>query len=481
MDNYCVFCDYATVDNYKFQRHNETSKHVNNVKNFKVMVNELKTTKKNVDRNILLKQYIMTLENKNKVSIDKCKDFEQKMLLVTKENNELKNKNQLLEITLSRSTKEIKKLENENTELKNKIQLLETNLIKEKDEKCEILKNMLLETKKEKNEKDDKLEKILLENNKEKNKLLDKLITQQTDNKQCTINILNNWNCNVEPLQNIDFFDILDKHTLKNTKIKLDNLPTKKCLGYECDGNCDKKYVCLSKYIPQKKIINQWHKTKEINACSEYISEALINYYSENAKNKLLPIINTDSSRNTYFLRIKDNETDENKWISDKKGKKLTEMVIKPFIDYIIVLLNKYNEHLTNNMINNATTLVSDLVLHFENELCELKQDKPTSKKLLIEYKKQKAVYLEYINTFKNYESNDALMKDIGYILDICVEHCNALHSRYDRNNIMLTSGKTVVSDIIKRLNKTTFINTILSKISSHFYKSHNNILEIIK
>jgi len=505
MDNYCIFCDYVVSDNYKFQRHNETLKHTNKVTNFKATINTLKTAKKNIDRDILIKQYILTLENKNKTSIEKYKDFEQKLTQITNENDGLKNENFALK--------------HENNELKNKIQLLEINLAQEKckilekmllkknetdqklekillknnKEKNKILEKMLLEKDEkdqklekmllEKDEKDQKLEKILLENNKEKDKLLDKLITQKTanDNKQCTVNILNNWNCNVEPLQNLDFFDILDKHTLKTTKINPNNLPTKKCLGYECDGNCDKKYICPSKYILQKKIINQWLKTKEISSCSDYISGALINYYSENTDKNLLPIINTDSSRNNYYLRIKDNETNEDKWISDKKGKKLTEMVIKPFIEYIIVLLNDYDDHLTNNMISNATSLVSNLVLHFENELVKLKQDKPTSKKLLIEYKRQKAVYLEYINIFKNYESNDALMKDIGYILDICVEHCRTLHAKYDRNNTIITSGKTLVSDIIKCLNKTAFINTILSKISPHFYKSHNNILEIIK
>jgi len=509
MNNYCSYCDYLAKDNYRLQKHINTPKHAKNVENHTNIDTEKKLkkemTRKNNVGDVLLKKNIITLEKQNKVSEEKYKkiieSYEEKIKnlvikheeiiknLIIKHEEKIKNLIKIHE-HLENENDELKnendELKNKNNELKNKIHLLEINLNQEKDEKCKLLMNMLLEIKKEKNEKGEILEKILLESNKEKeekNKLLDKLITQKTDNdnKQCTINILNNYNCNVDPLQNLDFFDILDKHILKTSKINPNNLPTKKCLGYDCDGDCDKKYVCPSKYVVQKKMINQWLKTKETNACSDYISDALINYYSENTDTNLLPIINTDSSRNTYYLRIRDNETDEDKWISDKKGKKLTEMVIKPFIEYIIVLLNEYNEHLTNNMITNATTLVSNLILHFENELSKLKQDKPTSKKLLIEYKRQKTIYLEYLNTFKNYESNDALMKDIGYILDICVAHCNALHSRYDRNNMIITSGKNVVADIIKCLNKTAFINTILSKISAHFYKSHNSILKIIK
>lgn len=41
----------------------------------------------------------------------------------------------------------------------------------------------------------------------------------------------------------------------------------------------------------------------------------------------------------------------------------------------------------------------------------------------------------------------------------------------------MNTSNKITISDIIKRLEKSAFIYTILNKLSTHFYKSHS-ILE---
>jgi len=46
---------------------------------------------------------------------------------------------------------------------------------------------------------------------------------------------------------------------------------------------------------------------------------------------------------------------------------------------------------------------------------------------------------------------------------------------------LIYTSNKITMSDIIKRLEKSAFVNTMLSKLSSHFYKSHNSILEILK
>jgi len=118
---------------------------------------------------------------------------------------------------------------------------------------------------------------------------------------------------------------------------------------------------------------------------------------------------------------------------------------------------------------------------HFENEIQNLKLCKPTKSKKLIEYREQKQIYLNYINIFKNYKNNTSLMNDVNDISTICMENCRYLYDQYNKYNVKFFADKVVIIDIIKYLNKTGFINTILTKLSPHFYKTHNNILEIIK
>ncbi|ARF10331.1 hypothetical protein Hokovirus_1_210 [Hokovirus HKV1] len=164
--NYCAFCDYEINDSYKFHRHNESLKHINNVKYGIIIENVVTPSKNNTSRDVMLRQHIITLGEKNKILSGKCKDFKQKLIQNTNVINELKNKIETLEINLSQaedkkckyfgqkltqSTNEINELKNKingfkkkNSELKNKIKLLEKNLSKEKDEKYEILKKMIL-------------------------------------------------------------------------------------------------------------------------------------------------------------------------------------------------------------------------------------------------------------------------------------------------------------------------------------------------
>ena len=304
----------------------------------------------------------------------------------------------------------------------------------------------------------------------EKNKLLDKLITQQTDNKQCTINILNNWNCNVEPLQNIDFFDILDKHFIKSNKINTQLLPQKQCKNENCDGKCDKMYICPSLHKIPKKLASLW-KNKDPDLLYNFIIDAITNYYKEN--NVLPPIINTDTSRNNYLLKIKDGDNDI--WINDKKGVKFIDIIIKPFMDYLIVLLNKFNNQLLKNIKTNSNVLITKAITYFENELKELEKNKPRKKQ---DYNDQKRIYLEYIDTFKNY-NNNILMQDISYVLDICYEKCSNIYEQYSDKREQINAEKVLVYGVIDCLSKTSFMSNILTKLSPHFYKTHDDILTI--
>ena len=68
------------------------------------------------------------------------------------------------------------------------------------------------------------------------------------------------------------------------------------------------------------------------------ISDFIKNYKKKNAKDQSL--WNSDTTRLTYFVR--DPDTKENVWKVDKKGIRTTELIITPFLEYIVEKLEIY-------------------------------------------------------------------------------------------------------------------------------------------
>ncbi|ARF10570.1 hypothetical protein Hokovirus_2_97 [Hokovirus HKV1] len=435
MDKYhCNYCNFYAPTLSKFQRHNKTLKHLQNINNAE--------QKKDNTNNKKIK--VLSRTNNNK----KYLELEEKLKLTEEKLRNAKKKNKILQVKLNKISEEKNKI------LEDKMKFLE-GMIQNKDEKLQ--------------NKDDTY-----------NSLVNQAMQLKNNGKykQINVTILNCASNEVNPLDNIDFNDILEKYIINTNKINLDKLPKKICALKNCDGNCNKKYICPSKHIIPKKMMSLWNQTNNSNLCSDYITNAIVNYYKETDNAKLLPIINTDTSRNTYFLKIKNGI--ENEWINDKKGLKFTSIVIEPFINYIISLLSDFDNELTKNILNNKVILSLNAYTYFEDQLKELEKYKPTKESKLNEYEEQRKIYLEYLNIFKNYKDS-ALMKDISDILDICIEHCIHIYDQYIKKNLQINNEKVLISHIINCFNKATFINTILTNISPHFHKTHENILDIIK
>lgn len=74
----------------------------------------------------------------------------------------------------------------------------------------------------------------------------------------------------------------------------------------------------------------------------KYIGDLLITYYKKDNP-ETQSIWSSDTDRLNYFIRefLKEREN-KSQWTLDKKGIKMTKYIIKPLLDYIMIINNNY-------------------------------------------------------------------------------------------------------------------------------------------
>lgn len=90
----------------------------------------------------------------------------------------------------------------------------------------------------------------------------------------------------------------------------------------------------------EKSIINKYYDKK----LAEYLGDLIIKQYKTKNKKKQ-SLWNTDISRLTFIIRecIEKDKNNEIDWITDKQGKKILELIIKPLINHLKDILDKYH------------------------------------------------------------------------------------------------------------------------------------------
>ncbi len=118
-----------------------------------------------------------------------------------------------------------------------------------------------------------------------------------------------------------------------------------------------------------------------IDSINKYLGDYLVKLYKKDDPNKQ-SLFNSDVSRLNYAIREKLN--DKIFWSADKGGTKTCEYIIKPFLNYIKVLLNNYN--ISNakkiskiktlktgqiNAINDETKTCLNIIMNIDNGILE--------------------------------------------------------------------------------------------------------------
>jgi hypothetical protein len=163
----------------------------------------------------------------------------------------------------------------------------------------------------------------------------------------------------------------------------------KKCIDIlRLDYNCPLDKKTENEYILEKTLIQDFSNNIFVKNISKSILN-LVNYkdvYNQTYKEPSnQPIWNTDCSRLHYVVKIS-----LTKWDEDKSGIIFTEYIIKPLLECIYELINKYRNNVLDkiNMIKNNynenikhVNLLSD-TLNLETELIKQNLVKPILKEL---------------------------------------------------------------------------------------------------
>jgi len=105
----------------------------------------------------------------------------------------------------------------------------------------------------------------------------------------------------------------------------------------------------------------------------DFVALSIINMYvKENASEQ--SIWNTDTTRNTYNIRINDRNTNRNFWQKDKEGVTLKKILIQPILRYLQDVMNTYQHYCTQKHLAGktefeypATNEINDLYFKFMN------------------------------------------------------------------------------------------------------------------
>ena len=385
---------------------NEKKKILNSVKKEKELLEEDRK-KKEEESNIFKKSTNLQLDNmikKNEELMDKNKILEEEKIskgnefeLILTEKNEILNKNRELELLLKDKDKENEKLFNKYSEIEKKLN--EGQLLNKENEKKLKNYDSLLQEKKKKindlermnNQKEKEIDQLKSNNqniddkNREKENLLSEKEKEITDINNDNLNLKNKLKNNEDELINI-------KKELKKSKINLEQM--------------ENEIKSLKKAINEKDLeilkINQINN--ELQKCNENYNN-LLKQYEEELKqtkkenidnvNKLKNILNNNDNDNKklkneiFELTSKVSElqknlkekNDENETI--KENMKSTKIKLEEMKDILEKVKSKYlveqkkAQNLEQNLKSNEEQLndSKNLIIQYENELKQSKSN----------------------------------------------------------------------------------------------------------
>jgi hypothetical protein len=241
--------------------------------------------------------------------------------------------------------------------------------------------------------------------------------------------------------------------------------PLKKITYNKCVKLLKLNYNCPDKTELDKDILYDYVKKYFVRN----ISNSILSYVNHN-KPQLQPIWNTDCARNHYVIKTNDN------WNEDKAGVKFSEYIIKPLLEYVKEIMNKYHDKLSK--IDMKTGKSHDEVLEHMTKLynCVTFIQQLSNNVYVQPILKELSPYLRYLSSelnlddeddesenekFSKFEELKSLQQDLIDIVKITDDSDDSAESGDSNNKI-----KIPIKSIKSKSNKSNKSNKIINSDS---------------